>query len=96
MIDQQILIAIAQIAITLSGFSGIVAIFNGGFDAGRRHELKTLLQQSGIALFASLTPLIFSSQSGGSYSAGDYAQFWVISSSIYIAICTVFLVVLGS
>ena len=95
MIDQQILIAIAQIAITLSGFSGVVAIFNGGFDARRRHELKTLLQQSGIALFASLTPLIFSSQSGGSYSAGDYAQFWVISSSIYIAICTVFLVVWG-
>jgi len=44
MIDQQILIAIAQIAITLSGFSGVVAIFNGGFDARRRHELKTLRQ----------------------------------------------------
>ena len=72
MIDQQILIAIAQIAITLSGFTGVVAIFNGGFDARRRHDLKTLLPQSGIALFASLTPLIFSSQSGGSYSAGDY------------------------
>lgn len=94
-IDQQILIAIAQIAITLSGFSGVVGIFDGGFDSRRRHELKTLLQQSGIALFASLTPLIFSSQTGGSYSAGNYELFWIISSSIYICICAVFMVVWG-
>ena len=95
MIDQQILIAIAQIAITLSGFSGVVGIFDRGFDARRRHELKTLLQQSGIALFASLTPLIFSSQTGGSYRVGNYELFWIISSLIYICICAVFMVAWG-
>ena len=48
MIDQQILIAIAQIAITLSGFSGVVAIFNGGFDARRRHELKRYFNKAAL------------------------------------------------
>ena len=93
MIDQQILIAIAQIAITISGFAGIVGIYSGGLDEHRRGELKTLLQQSGIALFASLTPLIFLSQSDGNYSVGDYDLFWKTASLIYISICTVFLIV---
>jgi len=42
-VDQQILIAIAQIAITLSGFAGIVGIYSGGLDEQRRGGLKTLL-----------------------------------------------------
>ena len=61
MIDQQILVAIAQVAITLAGFSGVVATFSGSLPEQKLFELKTLLQQSGIALFASLTTLIFSS-----------------------------------
>ena len=95
MIDQQILMAVAQIAIALSGFSGIVASYKGKLAERRRQELKTLLQQSGIALFASLAPLIFSSQSDGSYRSGDYEQFWMISSVIYITVCSAFLLYWG-
>ena len=93
MIDQQILIAIAQVAITLAGFSGVVATFSGSLPEQKLFELKTLLQQSGIALFASLTTLIFSS-ADSSLFVEDQEGFWVVSSCIYIAICTTFLVFL--
>ena len=43
MIDQQILIAIAQVAITLAGFSGVVATFSSSLPQQKLFELKTLL-----------------------------------------------------
>ena len=89
MIEHQILIAIAQIAITLTGFSGAVAALSKDLSKSQKRELGTLLTQSGIALFASLIPLIFSSADGGSLYTAEKSTFWIVSSAIYIAICSV-------
>jgi|TARA_E500000178_G_scaffold172142_1_gene171461 hypothetical protein len=40
MIDQQILIAIAQVAITLAGFSGVVATFSGSLPQQKLFEFR--------------------------------------------------------
>jgi hypothetical protein len=89
MVEQQILITIATLAVTLAGFSGVVGIFSKELSAVKSYKLETLLFQSGVALFASLTALI-ASQIGGGIS--DEGEFWVISSWIYVSITVIALI----
>ncbi len=89
MVEQQILITIATLAVTLAGFSGVVGIFSKELSAVKSYKLETLLFQSGVALFASLTALI-ASQIGGGIS--DEGEFWVISSWVYVSITVIALI----
>ena len=92
MVEQQILITIATLAVTLAGFSGVVGIFSKELSAVKSYKLETLLFQSGVALFASLTALI-ASQIGESISdEGEFREFWVISSWVYVSITIIALI----
>jgi hypothetical protein len=92
MVEQQILITIATLAVTLAGFSGVVGIFSKELSAVKSYKLDTLLFQSGVALFASLTALIASQIGGGLKSEEEFREFWVISSWIYISITVIALI----
>ena len=92
MVEQQILITIATLAVTLAGFSGVVGIFSRELSAVKSYKLDTLLFQSGVALFASLTALIASQIGGGLKSEEEFREFWVISSWIYISITVIALI----
>ena len=92
MVEQQILITIATLAVTLAGFSGVVGIFSKELSAVKSYKLDTLLFQSGVALFASLTALIASQIGGGLKSDEEFREFWVISSWIYISITVIALI----
>ena len=92
MVEQQILITIATLAVTLAGFSGVVGIFSKELSINKSYKLETLLFQSGVALFASLTALITSQIDGGLKSEEEFREFWVISSWVYIIITTIALV----
>ena len=92
MVEQQILITIATLAVTLAGFSGVVGIFSKELSAVKSYKLDTLLFQSGVALFASLTALIASQIGGGLKSEVEFREFWVISSWIYISITVIALI----
>ena len=92
MIEQQILITIATLAVTLAGFSGVVGIFSKELSANKSYKLETLLFQSGVALFASLITLI-ASQAGGGFTSDEYfREFWVVSSWVYISITVIALI----
>jgi len=62
MAHESILIAISQIAIALTGFTGVVAILGhrnqGTWTPAERLQLRTLVETSLTAMFASLTPFI--------------------------------------
>jgi hypothetical protein len=92
MVEQQILITIATLAVTLAGFSGVVGIFSKELSAVKSYKLDTLLFQSGVALFASLTALIASQIGGGLKNEEEFREFWVISSWIYISITVIALI----
>ena len=92
MVEQQILITIATLAVTLAGFSGVVGIFSKELSDVKSYKLDTLLFQSGVALFASLTALIASQIGGGLKSEVEFREFWVISSWIYISITVIALI----
>ena len=92
MIEQQILITIATLAVTLAGFSGVVGIFTKELPDDKTYKLETLLFQSGVALFASLTALIASQVGGGLKSEEEFREFWIISSWIYISITVIALI----
>ena len=92
MVEQQILITIATLDVTLAGFSGVVGIFTKELSANKSYKLETLLFQSGVALFASLITLIASQAGGGFTSEEDFREFWVISSWIYVSITIVALI----
>ena len=92
MVEQQILITIATLAVTLAGFSGVVGIFSKELSAVKSYKLDTLLFQSGVALFASLTALIASQIGGGLKSEEEFREFWVISSWIYVSITVIALI----
>ena len=92
MVEQQILITIATLAVTLAGFSGVVGIFSKELSVVKSYKLETLLFQSGVALFASLTALITSQIDGGLKSEEEFREFWVISSWVYIIITIIALV----
>ena len=92
MVEQQILITIATLAVTLAGFSGVVGIFSKELTDVKSYKLETLLFQSGVALFASLTALIASQIGGGLKSEEEFGEFWVISSWMYISITVIALI----
>jgi|TARA_B100000530_G_scaffold58118_1_gene33402 hypothetical protein len=92
MVEQQILITIATIAVTLAGFSGVVGIFSKELSPIKSYKLETLLFQSGVALFASLTTLIASQIGGGLESEQEFRLFWSISSWAYISITVIALI----
>ena len=91
-LEQQILITIATIAVTLAGFSGVVGIFSKELSPIKSYKLETLLFQSGVALFASLTTLIASQIGGGLESEQEFRLFWSISSWAYISITVIALI----
>jgi len=82
MMEESILIVIAEISVALAGFSGVAAAFGRRqqriWSQGERAKLANLLNHSGIALFASLTPLIFA-QAGG-FDAG----LWMVCSLLWV------------
>ena len=92
MVEQQILITIATLAVTLAGFSGVVGIFSKELSDVKSYKLETLLFQSGVALFASLTALIASQIGGGFKIEEECREFWIISSLIYISITVIVLI----
>ena len=92
MVEQQILITIATLAVTLAGFSGVVGIFSKELSTIKSYKLETLLFQSGVALFASLTALIASQIGGGLKNELEFREFWVISSWVYIIITVIALI----
>jgi len=72
------LIAVAEIAVAIAGFSGVATAFGQRDDAtfwteGQRSRFFDMLVHSGIALFASLIPLVLMHRSG--FGVG-----WAISS----------------
>jgi len=91
-VEQQILITIATLAVTLAGFSGVVGIFSKELSAVKSYKLETLLFQSGVALFASLTALIASQIRGGISGEEEFREFWVISSWVYVSITVIALI----
>ena len=62
MIELDILMVIAEVAVAIAGFSAVVANFSKNWSARKGKQLHDLLYQSGIVLFASLVPLIMSQQ----------------------------------
>ncbi len=92
MVEQQILITIATIAVTLAGFSGVVGIFSKELSPTKSYKLETLLFQSGVALFASMTTLIASQIGGGLESEQEFRLFWSISSWAYVSITVIALI----
>ena len=92
MVEQQILITIATLAVTLAGFSGVVGIFSNELSTVKSYKLETLLFQSGVALFASLTALIASQIGEDISSEEEFREFWVISSWVYVSITVIALI----
>tara|TARA_B100000700_G_scaffold23645_1_gene22953 strand:- start:256 stop:741 length:486 start_codon:yes stop_codon:yes gene_type:complete len=92
MVEQQILITIATLAVTLAGFSGVVGIFSKELSAVKSYKLETLLFQSGVALFAALTALIASQIGEGISGEEEFREFWVISSWVYVSITVIALI----
>jgi hypothetical protein len=72
------LIGVSEIAVAIAGFSGIAAALRHGaahtWPRADRDRFVDLLTHSGIALFASLIPLVFG------YRGGIDATLWAISS----------------
>ena len=77
MIELDILMVIAEVAVAIAGFSAVVANFSKNWSAQKGKQLSDLLYQSGIVLFASLVPLIMSQQD-------ESEMLWAISSAMYI------------
>ena len=77
MIELDILMVIAEVAVAIAGFSAVVANFSKNWSARKGKQLHDLLYQSGIVLFASLVPLIMSQQD-------ESEVLWPISSAMYI------------
>jgi len=77
MIELDILMVIAEVAVAIAGFSAVVANFSKNWSARKGKQLHDLLYQSGIVLFASLVPLIMSQQD-------ESEVLWAISSAMYI------------
>jgi hypothetical protein len=78
------LIAIAEIAAALAGFSGVATALAQRGDAefwspGQRSRFVDLLTHSGIALFTSLVPMVSIYRIGD----GPTARVWVVASLIW-------------
>jgi len=81
------LIAVAEIAVAIAGFSGIAAALRHGtsrtWPVEDRDRFVDLVAHSGIALFASLVPLMFA------YKSGISPDLWSISSFLWAGFATV-------
>ena len=84
--ELDILMVIAEVAVALSGFSAVVANFSGNWTAAKSEQLANLLIQSGIALFASMVPLIMSQKADNVVEG--YRFVWWVSSASYIFFAT--------
>lgn len=87
--ELDILIVIAEISVALAGFSAIVSNFSKDWTVEKSSQLANLLIHSGIAMFASMVPLIMSQNAD---SASPTAiSVWFISSASYAFFATLFL-----
>jgi len=81
------LIGVSEIAVAIAGFSGIAAALRHGaahtWPRADRDRFVDLLTHSGIALFASLIPLVFG------YRGGIDATLWAISSFTWATCCAI-------
>lgn len=84
--ELDILMVIAEVAVALAGFSAVVANFSGNWTAAKSQQLANLLIQSGIALFASMVPLIMSQKADNVLEG--YRFVWWVSSASYIFFAT--------
>ena len=84
--ELDILMVIAEVAVALAGFSAVVANFSGNWTAAKSQQLANLLIQSGIALFASMVPLIMSLKADNVVEG--YRFVWWVSSASYIFFAT--------
>lgn len=84
--ELDILMVIAEVAVALAGFSAVVANFSGNWTAAKSQQLANLLIQSGIALFASMVPLIMSQKADNVVEG--YRFVWWVSSASYIFFAT--------
>ncbi len=89
--ELDILIVTAEIAVALAGFSAIVSNFSRDWTVEKSSQLANLLIHSGIALFASMVPLIMSQHPGADLSSA--APLWFISSAAYVFFATSYLVI---
>ena len=84
--ELDILMVIAEVTVALAGFSAVVANFSGNWTAAKSQQLANLLIQSGIALFASMVPLIMSQKADNVVEG--YRFVWWVSSASYIFFAT--------
>jgi hypothetical protein len=89
--ELDILMVIAEIAVALAGFSAVVANFSENWTKAKSEQLANLLTQSGIALFASMVPLIMSQIRVDEEAGNDTV--WMVSSACYVFFATSYLVV---
>ena len=75
-----ILMVIAEIAVALAGFSAIASNFSRDWTPEKSALLTNLLTHSGIALFASMVPLIMSQRVSDSLPAP--MTLWFISRKV--------------
>lgn len=85
MMELDILMVIAEVAVAISGFSAVVANFSKHWSSKQSRQLKNLLFHSGIALFASLVPLVVSQRMDDS----GLTTLWLISSGLYILFASI-------
>ena len=78
MMELDILMVIAEVAVAIFGFSAVVANFSKHWSSKQSRQLKNLLFHSGIALFASLVPLVMSQR----IDASGLTTLWLISSAL--------------
>ncbi len=89
--ELDILMVIAEIAVALAGFAAVVANFSENWTKAKSEQLANLLTQSGIALFASMVPLIMSQIRVDEEAGNDTV--WMVSSACYVFFATSYLVV---
>ena len=88
--ELDILMVIAEIAVALAGFAAVVANFSENWTKAKSEQLANLLTQSGIALFASMVPLIMSQIRVDEEAGNDTV--WMVSSACYVFFATSYLV----
>ena len=89
--ELDILMVIAEIAVALAGFAAVVANFSENWTKAKSKQVTNLLTQSGIALFASMVPLIMSQMRADDSAGIDTV--WMVSSASYVFFASSYLAV---
>ena len=89
--ELDVLMVTAEIAVALAGFAAVVANFSENWTKAKSEQLANLLTQSGIALFASMVPLIMSQIRVDEEAGNDTV--WMVSSACSVFFATSYLVV---